>query len=90
MTRGDVWIEPERVVAHEFWTHRGDAAPLVAGARAVRIKTWLDGHAVDFLVRSARPFTVSRMCEVDESAVGDGPLVTFRPGGIHRHAPPEV
>ncbi|HXQ23036.1 MAG TPA: helix-turn-helix transcriptional regulator [Candidatus Acidoferrales bacterium] len=87
---GDVHIQPERVVAHEFWTHRADAAPLASGARTVRIKTWIDGRAVDFLVRSARRFTVSRMCEADELAVGDGPLVTFRPSGIHRHAPAEL
>ncbi|MFI5366553.1 MAG: helix-turn-helix domain-containing protein [Candidatus Binatia bacterium] len=87
---GDVCIEPERVVAHEYWTHRADAAPLVSGARTLRIKNWIDGRAVDFLVRSARAFAVSRMYEADESAVSDGPLVTFCPGGIHRHAPQEL
>jgi hypothetical protein len=86
---GDVCIAAERVVAHEFWTHRADAATFTGTACTVRVKTWIDGRATDFLVRSAQPFSVNWM-KTDESAEGGGPCVTFRPGGIHRHAPPEV
>lgn len=86
---GEVCIEGERVVAREYWTHRADAAPLAGATHTVRIKTWIDGRATDFLVRSKQPFAVTWLCETDNLA-GGAPCVTFRPGGIHRHAPSEV
>ena len=87
---GEVCIEAGRVVAHEFWTNRADTAQLVGDVCSVRIKTWIDGRATDFLVRSAQACTVSSMYAVDEPADDSGPLVTFHPGGIHRHVPVEA
>jgi len=87
---GDVRIEADRVVTHEFWTHRSDIAPVVGDVCCMRIKTWIDGHATDFLLRSGRPFTMSSMREANASSKSGGPLVTFLPGGIHRYAPPEA
>ncbi len=83
---GTITVTPSEVVLHEIWTNRGDRADRTLGEQSFWIATWVDGKAVDFVLRSATPFSVSDGM-LWEKTLPPGPrtLIRFKAGPIHKY-----
>jgi hypothetical protein len=83
---GRITVTPGEVSSVEVWTRRHDRAILADGARSFWVATWIDGKAVDFIVRSSKAFGVSPIM-VPEADLPPGPraVVRFKPGPIHKY-----
>lgn len=82
---GKMIVTSDEVRSIELWTHRSDRACLTASARSFWVATWIDGKAIDFIVRSSRPFAATEM--VLEKVLPPEPraMVRFKPGPIHKY-----
>ncbi|MBI4518498.1 MAG: helix-turn-helix transcriptional regulator [Deltaproteobacteria bacterium] len=84
---GAVRIERERIRGEEIWTRRSHVEPLRPTAQSFWVQTWIDGKAVDFVVRSSLPFTVGSMIWRELLPAGPLVIIPFHPGGVHRCGP---
>ncbi len=85
---GKITVTAEEVRGEEMWTRRAQKERLGTPNPRLCVQTWLDGKAVDFVLRSSRPFTLGPVLAADELPAGPLTVVRFEPGGIHRHAAP--
>lgn len=83
---GKITVTRDRASSVEIWTRRHDWARLPEDARSFWVATWIDGKAVDFVLRSSRAFRVNATM-VSEAALAaeQRTIVRFKPGPIHKY-----
>ena len=84
---GVIKIEGGRIVGEEVWTRRSHAEPVAPTAQTFWVQTWIDGKAVDFVVRSSEAFALGPMLWREQLPAGPLVVIPFHPGGVHRYAP---
>lgn len=83
---GRITVSPGELRSVEIWTRRQARVDMSDGEKRFWVATWIDGKAVDFVIRCRWPFSVSpTMVPEAELPVGARSVVRFRPGPIHKY-----